>query len=100
MKRLLFIVFVIALPAITIQSCSNQSSTGDKNSSSTLANPGKSKADTTLQADEKYTCTMHQEVISDHPGECPKCGMTLVKQKITADQQKMLQDGNYVKPKD
>jgi hypothetical protein len=27
----------------------------------------------------QYTCTMHPEVISDKPGKCPKCGMTLVK---------------------
>ncbi|MBD1366538.1 hypothetical protein IDJ77_22175 [Mucilaginibacter sp. ZT4R22] len=26
-----------------------------------------------------YTCTMHPEVLSDKPGKCPKCGMTLVK---------------------
>ena len=26
-----------------------------------------------------YTCSMHPEVISDRPGKCPKCGMTLVK---------------------
>ena len=30
---------------------------------------------------EKYTCPMHPEVISGHPGKCPKCGMTLVKEK-------------------
>lgn len=28
-----------------------------------------------------YTCTMHPEVISDKPGKCPKCGMTLVVKK-------------------
>jgi hypothetical protein len=27
---------------------------------------------------QKYTCLMHPEVISDHPGNCPKCGMKLV----------------------
>ncbi|MEO6849242.1 MAG: heavy metal-binding domain-containing protein [Mucilaginibacter sp.] len=27
----------------------------------------------------QYTCTMHPEVISDKPGKCPKCDMTLVK---------------------
>src|SRR5262245_5916707 len=27
---------------------------------------------------QKYTCVMHPEVISDHPGNCPKCGMKLV----------------------
>ena len=25
-----------------------------------------------------YTCPMHAEVISDEPGRCPKCGMTLL----------------------
>jgi len=27
---------------------------------------------------KKYTCPMHPEVITDKPGKCPKCGMTLV----------------------
>lgn len=26
---------------------------------------------------ETYTCPMHPEVIKDHPGRCPKCGMDL-----------------------
>lgn len=47
-----------------------------------------------------YTCAMHQEVISVHPGECPKCGMTLVKQKITAQQKMLFDEGKYVKVKD
>ncbi|MFQ6082056.1 MAG: efflux RND transporter periplasmic adaptor subunit [Candidatus Aminicenantia bacterium] len=29
----------------------------------------------------KYTCPMHPEIISDKPGECPICGMYLVKKK-------------------
>jgi hypothetical protein len=33
----------------------------------------------------KYTCPMHPEVISDKPGKCPKCGMTLVKIKPAAN---------------
>ncbi len=24
-----------------------------------------------------YTCPMHPEILQDHPGSCPKCGMTL-----------------------
>jgi heavy metal-binding protein len=27
---------------------------------------------------QKYTCPMHPEVITEHPGNCPKCGMKLV----------------------
>lgn len=28
-----------------------------------------------------YTCLMHPEVIQDHPGNCPKCGMKLVEKR-------------------
>ncbi len=28
-----------------------------------------------------YTCPMHPEIEQDHPGECPKCGMTLEPRK-------------------
>jgi len=31
-----------------------------------------------------YTCPMHPEVQQDHPGECPKCGMTLEQKTVTA----------------
>ena len=27
---------------------------------------------------QKYTCPMHPDVVMDHPGNCPKCGMKLV----------------------
>ena len=30
------------------------------------------------QKTQKYTCLMHPEVIADHSGSCPKCGMKLV----------------------
>ena len=43
-----------------------------------------------------YTCTMHNEVMSDHQGKCPKCSMKLV--NMTAEQQKMMNEGTYTKP--
>jgi len=31
-----------------------------------------------LSKDVYYTCSMHPQVIADHPGACPICGMTLI----------------------
>ncbi len=31
-----------------------------------------------------YTCPMHPEIEQDHPGHCPKCGMTLEPKTIGA----------------
>ena len=33
----------------------------------------------TAVSDTKYTCPMHPSVVMDQPGNCPICGMTLVK---------------------
>ena len=32
-----------------------------------------------------YTCPMHPEIEQDHPGECPKCGMTLEPKTVGAE---------------
>ncbi|NEW80110.1 MAG: hypothetical protein GZ086_11960 [Gelidibacter sp.] len=34
------------------------------------------------QMAKTYVCPMHPEVISDKPGKCPKCGMTMVAKKM------------------
>lgn len=33
----------------------------------------------TASADSYYTCVMHPQIHEDKPGQCPICGMTLVK---------------------
>jgi ssDNA-binding Zn-finger/Zn-ribbon topoisomerase 1 len=46
-----------------------------------------------VQADKKiiYTCPMHPEVRTDKPGNCPKCGMKLIPEKV---QTPIKQQGN------
>ncbi|KAA2317266.1 heavy metal translocating P-type ATPase [Pseudooceanicola sediminis] len=36
-------------------------------------------------AGTEYTCPMHPEIVQDHPGDCPKCGMALEPMTPSAD---------------
>ncbi|MCB1356909.1 MAG: heavy metal translocating P-type ATPase, partial [Maritimibacter sp.] len=38
-----------------------------------------------MPAGTQYTCPMHPEVVRDHPGDCPKCGMALEPMTPAAD---------------
>jgi transcription initiation factor IIE alpha subunit len=40
--------------------------------------PKSTAVESATATNEVYTCTMHSEVRSDRPGDCPKCGMKLV----------------------
>lgn len=46
----------------------------------------KEQAKTPGKTDVKYTCPMHPQVLEDHPGSCPICGMTLVKKSGQASE--------------
>ena len=46
------------------------------------SNAGKAVETSNTNIEVYYTCTMHPEVHKDKPGECPKCGMTLVKKEV------------------
>jgi len=39
--------------------------------------------------DPKYVCPMHPQIVRDDPGNCPICGMMLVKKEVQAEPQKM-----------
>lgn len=84
MKKLFFLAALIISLGFSFSACNNSKDTKTEQ----------------LAAGETYTCTMHNEVMSDHAGKCPKCGMDLVKQKMTDEQRKMKENGNYVKPKE
>ena len=41
------------------------------------------EATTTSSSTEIYTCSMHPQVVEHHPGNCPICGMKLIKKNVT-----------------
>ncbi len=95
MKKIFFVAIVLFSFAMLFAACknnNNKTSTGTEQEIKTITEQ--------LAKDEMYTCTMHNEVMSDHPGKCPKCEMKLVKQKMTAQQEKMMKEGTYIKPKE
>lgn len=80
MKKSIFIALFTISIALAFHACSNT--------------PSKSPA-VESKADEKvvYTCTMHPEVQTDKPGNCPKCGMELIRMD-SADNADMHSDSN------
>jgi rubrerythrin len=51
----------------------------------------------TAQKVQQYTCQMHPEIITNKPGKCPKCGMTLVL-KVIAEKVKEAKSDVYTCP--
>ena len=96
MKRNISIVMLIALLTTGFVACNNPG-TNNNNSTTQTDTSGMKQV---MVTDEMYTCTMHNEVMSNKPGTCPKCGMDLVKQKMTDEQMKMMKEGTYIKPKE
>jgi len=71
MKAIKIILTSILLSTLLLTACSD-----------------KKKQPATVQAksDAKYTCPMHPQILEDHPGSCPICGMTLVKKSGQASE--------------
>jgi Cu(I)/Ag(I) efflux system membrane fusion protein len=46
---------------------------------SACSNPKPKTVATQVKSEVKYTCPMHPQIMEDHPGNCPICGMNLVK---------------------
>jgi len=67
MKKLIILVFIL---------------TGAACSFAQTSKPKTPNSQSEKTAKYVYTCQMHPEIITDKPGSCPKCGMTLVKKKV------------------
>jgi len=72
MKSIKGISIALFVVAILISACNNHKQ----------ATVASAKTNT----DAKYTCPMHPQILEDHPGSCPICGMTLVKKSGQASE--------------
>jgi len=81
MKNLLLIVFgIVFYPLADAQDMQGMKMPGSKNKKISIDIKNK----ITPVGKETYTCVMHPEIHSLKPGNCPKCGMKLVKEKPKA----------------
>jgi Cu(I)/Ag(I) efflux system membrane fusion protein len=53
---------------------------------SACSNPKPATVAVQAKSEVKYTCPMHPQILEDHPGSCPICGMTLVKKSGQASE--------------
>lgn len=70
MKKTIFVAF-FAVSMAFIMSC--KSGTTNSQNQTEMQNS---------TSEVYYTCTMHPEIHSDMPGNCPKCGMELVQKEV------------------
>jgi RND family efflux transporter MFP subunit len=79
-KKFLLLMIPVVLLAFFIGrlTVNTSKSAGHRGPEKVAADPGKKQL---------YTCGMHPQVIEDHPGDCPICGMKLVPRKSASHPQ-------------
>lgn len=72
-------VIILFLATLIFEACGNSAKTGESSSSKNSAPTFKLDTTKLKSGEAFYQCEMHPDVISDKPGNCPKCGMELLK---------------------
>lgn len=94
MKQIFLITVLVLSLGFAISACNNGGNANKEGATTGTSKQGQ------LAEGEMYTCTMHNEVMSNNPGTCPKCGMKLVQQKMTPEQERLMKEGTYIKSKE
>lgn len=71
------IIFLLMFGVLTLNACGDAERTGHGVENETVEEHARKHMDPT------YVCPMHPSVVSDEPGNCPICGMKLVKKERT-----------------
>lgn len=82
-NRLMVSLFVVLLPMLLLVACKNQTKKVDEH---------------THTSKKMYTCPMHPQIIKDKPGDCPICGMQLVKKETETKAVNQVDLGTLLKP--
>lgn len=85
MKTLISILLIGFMVSSVTNLSFGKSAIGNDSKEKTKQTQNKPQEKAATAAKESYTCPMHAEVVSDKPGKCPKCKMTLVKQESAKD---------------
>ena len=73
-------IFLLSLVTIFIVACSDDGAMDSKDMTSSSMNKKETALDHAgKHMDANYVCPMHPQIIRDKPGNCPLCGMDLVK---------------------
>ncbi len=82
MKKLYLAVSLIAV--VLLAFAAGRLTRGTPKSNGAAQATAASHPSHSAETKQLYTCSMHPQVIEDHPGNCPICGMTLVPLKKDA----------------
>lgn len=94
-------IIIISFAALLLSACSEDSSNMDMFATDKMGKNKTAVEHASKHLDAKYVCPMHPQIIRDKPGNCPICGMDLIKKEAEVKKEKKIlywvapMDANY-----
>ena len=83
-------IIIISFAAILLTACSEDSSNMDMSAMDKTGENETAVEHAVKHLDAKYVCPMHPQIIRDKPGNCPICGMGLIKKEAEEKKEKKI----------